>query len=205
MVCSGCPTCLGCSFGDAKGVPTCTSLTQAGVEHASSDGGTTTVKQLHIDKGYWRATSTSTNVKECFNTEACTGGMTGSSDFCLQGYEGPCERGLSVLHDLVHFETILNRIPSVKALHLKATLGKNSERIKSSCHELQECWDRSILDTLTVLRESPESIDSVISIDSSQYTGLEVGELWREYRELQCENRFSRFSMLSEPPEFSRR
>lgn len=128
MVCSECSICSGCSFGDEKGIPTCISLTQAGVEHASSIGGTTTVEQLTIDKGYWRATNTSTNVKECFNTEACTGGLTGSSDFCLEGYEGPCECGLNVLYDLLKF---------VEALHLKTILANNSERVTGTYGDLQ--------------------------------------------------------------------
>ena len=74
--------------------PTCTSLLEAGIEHASSEGGLTKVEELYIYEGYWRATKTSTIVNKCFNTKACTGGITDASDYCLSGYEGRCERGL---------------------------------------------------------------------------------------------------------------
>ncbi|CAM9855884.1 unnamed protein product, partial [Ascophyllum nodosum] len=89
-VCDGCPDiCLGCSFGNAQGSPRCTFLSEAGMEHATSKGGNTTVEKLQIHKGYWRATSTSRDIYKCFNTKACTGGLTGASNYCLPGYEGP--------------------------------------------------------------------------------------------------------------------
>ena len=50
---------------------------------------------LYIHKGYWRATNTSTNVNKCFNSKACLGGITGTFDYCLPGYEGPCKHSLS--------------------------------------------------------------------------------------------------------------
>ena len=49
-----------------------------------------TVEDLVIEKGYWRATATSTSVLECYNGDACLGGLTTGS--CAEGYEGPCER-----------------------------------------------------------------------------------------------------------------
>ncbi|CAN0463794.1 unnamed protein product, partial [Ascophyllum nodosum] len=89
-VCDGCPdVCLGCSFGNTQGSPRCTFLSEAGMEHATSKGGNTTVEKLQIHKGYWRATSTSRDIYKCFNTKACTGGLTGASNYCLPGYEGP--------------------------------------------------------------------------------------------------------------------
>ncbi|CAN0445647.1 unnamed protein product, partial [Ascophyllum nodosum] len=89
-VCDGCPdVCLGCSFGNAQGNPRCTFLSEAGMEHVTSKGGNTTVEELQIHKGYWRATSTSRDIYNCFNTKACTGGLTGASNYCLPGYEGP--------------------------------------------------------------------------------------------------------------------
>ena len=63
------------------------------MEHATSKGGNTTVGKLQIRKGYWRAMSTSKDIYKCFNTKACTGGLTGASNYCLPGYEGPCEDG----------------------------------------------------------------------------------------------------------------
>ncbi|CAN0406384.1 unnamed protein product, partial [Ascophyllum nodosum] len=89
-VCDGCPeTCFECSFGRAQGSPTCTSLSEAGVEHATSLGGNTTVEGLDIHEGYWRATNTSREIFECFNKKSCAGGLTGASNYCLLGYEGP--------------------------------------------------------------------------------------------------------------------
>ena len=49
------------------------------------------METLEIDKGYWRATNTSTLVLPCYNTEACVGGITGSPGYCDDGYDGPCE------------------------------------------------------------------------------------------------------------------
>ena len=92
VLCDGCPeTCVGCSFGVQQRGPTCTSLSEEEIEHASSGGGITTIEDLYIHKGYWRATNTSSNIHKCFNTKACSGGMTGALDFCLSGYEGPCK------------------------------------------------------------------------------------------------------------------
>ena len=61
------------------------------MEHVTSKGGNTTVEELQIDKGYWRATNMSRSIYKCFNTNACKGGLTGASNYCLSGYEGPCE------------------------------------------------------------------------------------------------------------------
>ena len=101
-VCNGClDSCTGCIFEEEQqGSPTCTSLSQAGIEHATSNGGTTTVEQLKIDEGHWRAMNTSTLVFECFHTKACGGGVTGASDYCLPGYEGPCEGSSRGTHPL---------------------------------------------------------------------------------------------------------
>ena len=94
-VCDGCPeSCVGCSFVEAHVRPTCTSLLEAGVEHATSDGGITKVEELFIYEGYWRATKTSRNINKCFHTKACTGGITDAPGYCLSGYEGRCEHRL---------------------------------------------------------------------------------------------------------------
>lgn len=87
-VCIGCPNvCEECHL--EENVPTCVSLSEAGVEHAYSTGGVITVEELVIQEGYWRATETSMNVLECYNRGSCLGGV-GSGD-CSLGYEGPCE------------------------------------------------------------------------------------------------------------------
>ena len=88
VVCVGCPDeCDECHFDER--VPMCIGLSEAGVGHADSPGGAITVEELVIHEGYWRATETSTNVLECYNRNACLGGVKNGK--CSQGYEGPCE------------------------------------------------------------------------------------------------------------------
>lgn len=50
-----------------------------------------TLDKLFIEPGYWRATAFSTDILQCYNADACRGGVTGSAGYCLEGYEGPCE------------------------------------------------------------------------------------------------------------------
>ena len=86
--CNGCSSvCDGCSFEEPSIVPTCTEE----MEHTSSAGGTTTLETLSIEPGYWRATASSLDVLACFHADACLGGATGTSGYCLEGYEGPCK------------------------------------------------------------------------------------------------------------------
>lgn len=68
-------------------VPTCTEV----FENARSDGANTSIEDIHIDQGYWRATETSRVILPCYNADACLGGVTGEADFCLEGYYGPCK------------------------------------------------------------------------------------------------------------------
>lgn len=102
IACDGCQTtCDGCSFEETPLVPMCTAV----MEHAFSDGGTGTLETLSIERGYWRATPSSQDVLACYNADACLGGATGTADYCLEGYEGPCTsflhpRRLSVCHSL---------------------------------------------------------------------------------------------------------
>ena len=72
-------------------MPECTALSVAGIEHASSAGGVVTLAGLKIDQGYWRATASSTNILECYNGDACRGGITGGAEYCSEGYKGACE------------------------------------------------------------------------------------------------------------------
>lgn len=72
-------------------VPGCISLADARIEHASSGGGVTTIEELEIDQGYWRATPISTHALECYNGDACRGGLTGADDYCSEGYHGACK------------------------------------------------------------------------------------------------------------------
>ncbi|CAM9147480.1 unnamed protein product, partial [Ectocarpus fasciculatus] len=85
-ICDGCPIeCEGCSFEEPQLVPKCSDA----LEHSNSSGGTVTLDALVIEPGYWRATPSSENVLECYNADACLGGVTGSENYCLEGYGGP--------------------------------------------------------------------------------------------------------------------
>lgn len=87
-ICDGCPVeCEGCSFEEPQLVLKCSDP----LEHSISPGGTITLDALVIEPGYWRATPSSENVLECYNADACLGGVTGSESYCLEGYERPCE------------------------------------------------------------------------------------------------------------------
>ncbi|CAM9207691.1 unnamed protein product [Laminaria digitata] len=84
--CNGCQTtCDGCSFEEPPLVP----ISRDVMAHASSAGGTDTLRVLSIEPGYWRATSSSTQVNACYHADACLGGVTGTAGYCLEGYEGP--------------------------------------------------------------------------------------------------------------------
>ncbi|CAN0496997.1 unnamed protein product, partial [Laminaria digitata] len=50
-----------------------------------------TLVSLPIRKGYWRSSSTSLLVHECFHSEACAGNteVSSSDDYCENGYRGP--------------------------------------------------------------------------------------------------------------------
>ncbi|CAM9117457.1 unnamed protein product [Sphacelaria rigidula] len=86
-VCNGCGVlCTECHFHPRQiETPAC----YGELEHSESAGGKRTVQMLSIERGYWRATKNSTVVRQCYNTDACLGGITGSANFCQDGYEGP--------------------------------------------------------------------------------------------------------------------
>ena len=85
---------------DQTEIPTdCISLSDAGVQHASSSQGI--VEKLNIAQGYWRATNKSREVLECFNQHACKGGIASkTSDYCVDGFKGPCRWRLECVTDL---------------------------------------------------------------------------------------------------------
>lgn len=71
--------------------PTAEPACKEALEHTTSSGVGVKLETLIIEAGFWRATNTSTILLECYNTEACEGGITGSVTFCKTGYTGPCE------------------------------------------------------------------------------------------------------------------
>lgn len=54
--------------------------------HSNSSGGTVTLEALLIQAGHWRATPSSTDIVACYHADACLGGVSGTADFCLEGY-----------------------------------------------------------------------------------------------------------------------
>lgn len=89
IVCNGCDIeCEGCTIKDEHFTPVCLDL----LDHTQSKDGTATLETLVLDSGYWRATNSSWNILACFNEKACRGGVTGNPDYCLTGYQGPCEQ-----------------------------------------------------------------------------------------------------------------
>eukprot|EP00903_Cladosiphon_okamuranus_P005767 g5717.t2 len=85
-VCDGCAiACEGCVFAEPLLAPICKEV----MTHSTSSGGKTTLEDLSLERGYWRATNSSEVVLACYNEDACLGGQTGASEYCLEGYEGP--------------------------------------------------------------------------------------------------------------------
>ncbi|CAM9580855.1 unnamed protein product, partial [Hapterophycus canaliculatus] len=82
--CVGCPACSGCEVYSA-GSMSC----EPQFEHSVSGGYPVVLETLQIERGYWRATNTSTIFLSCYNEEACVGGVTGSPGYCHEGYSGP--------------------------------------------------------------------------------------------------------------------
>ncbi|CAM9855851.1 unnamed protein product, partial [Ectocarpus sp. 4 AP-2014] len=85
-VCDGCPAADdGITMGVENLVPTCTET----LENTRSDGANTSIEDIRIDPGYWRATTTTRTILPCYNAAACLGGITGEAGYCREGYYGP--------------------------------------------------------------------------------------------------------------------
>lgn len=50
----------------------------------------TTLETLTLEKGYYRTSNLSHDVRGCYSEEACVGGNDADT-YCASGYEGPCE------------------------------------------------------------------------------------------------------------------
>lgn len=50
----------------------------------------TTLLTLPLDRGYYRVSNTSHDVRECHRRKSCKGGRD-FDDYCADGYTGPCE------------------------------------------------------------------------------------------------------------------
>lgn len=66
--------------------PTCKEIPM-GVRPSS---GVTTIETFDLEEGYYRVSSKSSIVLQCYQDDACVGG-TDASNYCANGYRGPCE------------------------------------------------------------------------------------------------------------------
>ncbi|CAN0361070.1 unnamed protein product [Scytosiphon promiscuus] len=56
--------------------------------HSTSLAPDGTLESLQMLPGYWRRSTTSRDIRECYEPAACVGG---TQELCASGYEGPCE------------------------------------------------------------------------------------------------------------------
>lgn len=49
-----------------------------------------TLSTLELLPGFYRSSATSTDIRECFHEDACSGGDAVGS-YCAEGYGGPCK------------------------------------------------------------------------------------------------------------------
>lgn len=88
MYCAACPTwdeCGNCTIAN----PNTAELCETVPPHTTSADADGTLQSLVLDEGYWRTSTSSVEILECYNKGACVGG---SQDYCAAGYTGPCER-----------------------------------------------------------------------------------------------------------------
>ena len=71
-------------FADPLAVEICSAVPS----HTTSPGARDKVVSLALGQGYWRSSNASVKISECYNNNACLGGV---SDYCAPGYSGPCE------------------------------------------------------------------------------------------------------------------
>ena len=58
------------------------------LKHTTSSALDGTLETLRLEPGYWRSSNRSRDIRECYEADACVGGV---QDLCASGYEGPCE------------------------------------------------------------------------------------------------------------------
>ena len=85
--CEACPEqCSTCAIQDPDRAQLCEPV----LEFTTSRTADGTLESLDVEPGYWRSSSTSKEIRECYHGPACVGGSEG---YCETGYEGPCEWG----------------------------------------------------------------------------------------------------------------
>ena len=71
---------------DTDTLPTCEPLPE-GVRSSTT---ATTLQSFDIEEGYYRISTESPIVLECYQKDACIGGVN-FSNYCAIGYDGPCK------------------------------------------------------------------------------------------------------------------
>lgn len=71
---------------DSGRIPVCEPLPPGTDDSATG----VTLASINILPGYYRSLSNSTDVRECYQYEACKGGDV-AREYCADGYEGACE------------------------------------------------------------------------------------------------------------------
>lgn len=97
LSCHQCPDwseCEDCWVSDPESYHACADV----LEYTSSPEADGTLASLTLEGGFWRTSNTSTEVLECHNADACSGGEAPScgdanclDGYCAAGYTGPCE------------------------------------------------------------------------------------------------------------------
>lgn len=67
-------------------MPSCTEAP----EHTTTLEAGGTVASLVLEKGFYRVSPESLSILECFNKDACVGGII-AGQYCAKGYTGPCK------------------------------------------------------------------------------------------------------------------
>lgn len=84
VACDACPVeCSYCPTSNPDRVQLCESV----MDHTTSSTVDGTLESLLLAPGYWRSSGTSTEIRECYEADACVGGTNG---YCGAGYDGPC-------------------------------------------------------------------------------------------------------------------
>ena len=79
---------------DESTVPFC-EVAPEGVNTTGNGG--MTLKTLNLKPGFYRTSYKSREVLECYREKSCLGGSN-ASRYCAEGYAGPCEYLIWLLH-----------------------------------------------------------------------------------------------------------
>ena len=63
---------------------------------ATAPSSGTTVATLTLEKGYFRTSNQSRDVRKCYQEDACRGGND-TATYCTPGYTGPCAKQLEII------------------------------------------------------------------------------------------------------------